>query len=376
MPDKLTPEQQFKLCFKKLPEINDNDMKNVISDFRYDKEKFIRLLIKTDLEQFTELLWNFGLKEVFLKHFKDYNNKESIFNGDYLDYIIKYRSEFVTYDEDGLASIDTSSKEIKAENLELTQLLIFLLEEIETGINVNFKSNILNNSFNTKSDLIIKSIINVLINEYVARKLNKVNLTYEEAELELLAAEDEYWVRDYMTRIENVHYIHEGLCFYFEDFDQYIDERDIQEYISTEMIEEYADDHYKFAEISLDLLKEKQTELSSKLRKKVGAKAKNDNIANLSVRLSYLIRLNRFLLQDEYNDIYEFPLSNNDCRLIHDYLTFYDLIPDQNSKTNTTSSSENYIKALIKNYRTYRSKLIREKTHEHINSYKNYNYLH
>lgn len=45
-----------------LPEMNENDMKKVISDFNFDKEKFIRLLIKTDLEQFTELLWNFGLK--------------------------------------------------------------------------------------------------------------------------------------------------------------------------------------------------------------------------------------------------------------------------------------------------------------------------
>ena len=375
MRDKLTPKQQFKLCFKNLPEINENVKKEIISDFNFDKEKFKRLLFKTDLEQFTELLWNFGLKEVFLKHFKEYSNKESIFNQDYLEHIIKYRPEFVTYYKDGLSSIDISSKEKKTENLELTHLLIFLLEEIETGINVNFRSNLLNKNFNTKNDFFLKLIINTLINEYVTRKLNKVNLTYEEAEMELLAAEDRYWVREYMARIENVHYIPEGRCFYFEDNDESIDEQDIHGYISTDMIEEYADDHYKSADINLDLLKEKQAELSSELIKKVGAKPKNDNIANISERLSYLIRLDRFFSQDEYNDIYEFPLSNKDCRLIHDYLSFYYLIPDQNSKTNTTSSSENYIKALIKNYRTHRANKIHDKSHDHINSYKKYNNL-
>ena len=373
MPDKLTPEQQFKLCFKMLPEMNENDMKKVISDFNFDKEKFIRLLIKTDLEQFTELLWNFGLKEVFLKHFKDYNNKETIINRDYFEHIIKYRSEFVIYDKDGLSSIDTSSKEKKADNLELTNLLIFLLEENENGINVNFKSNLLNKSFNTKSNFLLKSIIDVLKNEYVTRKLNEVNLTDEEAELELLAAEDRYWVREYMSRFSNIHYIHEGGCFYFEEYDIYTDEDNIQEYITTDMIEDYADEHYKFADITIELLKEKQIELSSKLKKKVGAKAKNDNIANISERLSYLIRLNRFIKQDKCNDISEYPLSNKDCRLIHDYLTFYDLIPDQNSKTTTTTTPENYIKALIKNYRTHRLKHIQERTHFQINSYKNNN---
>lgn len=113
----------------------------------------------------------FWLKEVFLKHFKDYNNKETIINRDYFEHIIKYRSEFVIYDKDGLSSIDTSSKK-KADNLELTNLLIFLLKENENGINVNFKSNLLNKSFNTKSNFLLKSIIDALKNEYVTRKLN------------------------------------------------------------------------------------------------------------------------------------------------------------------------------------------------------------
>lgn len=82
-----------------------------------------------------------------------------------------------------------------------------------------------------------------------------INLTDEEAELELLAAEDRYWVQEYMSRFSNIHYIHEGGCFYFEKNMTYTQMRIISEYITTDMIEDYADGHYKFADITIELLK-------------------------------------------------------------------------------------------------------------------------
>lgn len=379
MSSNLTLEQKYRLCFSTLPDPPDKLVKHIISKFQLNKDDFIRLLIKTDLEPYAELLWELGLLEVYYLNYLYFNPNNSPQKDNFvitsfehdLSYIRKYRPEFINFDSEGRSEIDVTSRKKRADDLELTNLLIFLLEEIENGINVNFKSNLLNKNFNTKNDFLLKSIIDALKNEYVTRKLNEVNINDEEAELELLASEDRYWVRDYMSRFPNIHYIHEGGCFYFEEYDIYTDEEDIQEYITTDMIEDYADEHYKFADITLDLLKEKQIELSSKLKKNVGAKAKNDNIADIAECLSYLIRLNRFFYQNSCNDITKFPLSNQDCRLIHDVLVFFGLISDQKEKTNTTTTPENYIKAIIKNYRIGRKFPEKYNTnHTRINSHK------
>ncbi|MHB9055775.1 MAG: hypothetical protein ACYC2P_06430 [Paludibacteraceae bacterium] len=375
----LTLEQKYRLCFSTLPDPPYIFVNQIISKFQLNKNDFIRLLIKTDLEPYTEILWNLGLLEVYYLNYLFFNPEKSNQYNDFemtnfthdLNYISKYRPEFIYFDSNGMSSIDTSSRKKKVDNLELTNLLIFLLDENNNGITVNFKSNLLNKSITTRNDLLIKSIIDTLKNEYVTRKLNEVNLTYEEAEMELLAAEDRYWVRDYMNRFSNIHYINEGGCFYYEEYELYVDEENIQEYITTDMIEDYADDHFTFVEVTLDLLKEKQIELSSKLAKKVGAIPKNDNIAELAESLSYLIRLNRFFEQNTCKDITEFPLSNQDCRLIHDVLVFFGLLSNQKEKSNTTTTPENYIKALINNYRLHRKVPVKNNAnHMRINSHK------
>ena len=66
MHHKLTPEQYFQLCFKKLPEINHSNILKVIEKYNFDKNNLERLLIKTDLENFTDLLWQFGIGRVHL----------------------------------------------------------------------------------------------------------------------------------------------------------------------------------------------------------------------------------------------------------------------------------------------------------------------
>ena len=87
--------------------------------------------------------------------------------------------------------------------------------------------------------------------------------------------------------------------------------------------------------------------------KKAGAKPKNDLLASKAEHFSYLIRLRRFINQDEYDDIEKFPISNADCRLIYDCFVFLGHLEDNIGKNNSTKP-ENYIRSLIDNYRANR----------------------
>jgi hypothetical protein len=73
-----------------------------------------------------------------------------------------------------------------------------------------------------------------------------------------------------------------------------------------------------------------------------------------------LIRLNRFLNQNECNDIEVFPIQNKDCILIYDYLLFFDLIDDPSSNTNSTKP-HNKIRSDIENFRKYRKPKLKNK---------------
>lgn len=383
MLSKLTLEEQFKLCFIYLPKPHEKHINLIVSAFDFKKQEFERLLFKTELEPYIEILWLYGLKEVIIKHFNEFQKLSSNTNGvvdsdtfsksfsDFLDHVINYKPELVSVDEDGWKHIDLTSQEKKNEELELTESLYFLLSEQSKGISLNFKSQITTSKFNSSSDFMVSAIINALIAEYAKKNYNEVNLNYEEAEWELLSLIDLDWIRKYIVRFEGVTQaeIDEDIYF-FDSYEAYINIRDIEEYIDSDMINEYADDHYKKADVTLEFITDRYKELKAKHKPKVGAKAKNDNIASLSERISYLIRLKRFLEQSEHDDISKFPISNKDCRLIHEYLVFWRLLESKSTSNNTTTP-DNYIKALIKNYRQHR-KLVRENNMVHylINSYK------
>lgn len=375
MLSKLTIEEQFKLCFIYLPNPPDMYIDIIISKFRFSKEKFTRLLVKTELEPYTEILWKFGLKEIYIKHFFDFQKQNSSIGNeinlktlsktflDYIDHIVKHKPNHFLIDNDSGINIDLTYTIKKNEELELTELLIFLLEEKQNGITLDFKSKITNNKFNCKSDLLLDPIINNIINEYKKRNYNEANLSYEEAEWELNTFPDLQWIRDYFKRFPTIIQTdYDNDMYYMEGYENPINIHDTHNYIEAYMIEDYANDHYTNADITLQFLKDKHKAL--KARTKVGAKPKNDYIASMTERLSYLIRLDRFFQQDIHKDISKFPISNKDYRLIHDYLVFWQFIEDKRETKNSTTP-ENYIKSLINNYRKHR-KLVTENNMVHM----------
>lgn len=339
--------EQFKLCFNSIPSIEDNIKDKIINDFQLNKTNFDKILIKADFEESTELLWLFGIRELYLKNFEIYNIKPKDLNQDRLEQIIKYRPECISYNDEGYINIDVSSKENKIIEIELTELLIFLLEESENKINTVLKSNRTGVNFSTDNPLIINLLFDSVKNKFIEKGYDLTNLDLLSAENELLDSYDIRWIKEYFERFIGIKKVDDN-TYQLDDFDELIDINNISDWINQDMINEYTQDHQTNAVITLQFLKQKLLNLKADIQSKPGAKAKNINTTNIVEFLLSFKRLEQFLLQDKVNDISLFPVSNKDCRLVHDYLVFFDLITDQRKNSNTTTP-EAYIKSLINN---------------------------
>lgn len=124
--------------------------------------------------------------------------------------------------------------------------------------------------------------------------------------------------------------------------------------------ESYKSDDYnlvfipvKRTEITLDLIDKTINELEESIKKnqrKAGVQIKNMSIGELARRLSYLHRISDFLNENDHASIKEFPLSNDTCKFIYEYLDFWDLLVVKEKHDKKEGSKRaNYIRSLIGN---------------------------
>ena len=319
----LEPSKNIELCFDNVSKYE--RFKNSRSTWDYNYNDLERLLIKTDLEQYTSFLYSYGL-----------------FNKLYKDQLLSI---------DNLEGFEiTYSNEEKG----LLELLIYLLTDNNSNITFKLKrGNKKADNFSFSNEKINSGFIKMIIDQYEKSNFNEENLTPAEAENDIYNMYDTDWIKQYIEKClaetdESVYYPRITTISDFEGF------------IDYEMINEYAFDHFTSREITLDYLKHK-LELYNSINPIVaGAKPKNDDLSRSKELLSYLIRLNRFLNQNECNDIEVFPIQNKDCILIYDYLLFFDLIDDPSSNTNSTKP-HNKIRSDIENFRKYRKPKLKNK---------------
>ena len=224
---------------------------------------------------------------------------------------------------------------------ELTETLIFLLDE-DAGTNLSISFQKSRNSITKYNSVVINNIINSLKKDYDKHNFNEEELTYDEAEAEIRNNSDNEWVYDYIKRI--ITYNPEIYPFEdnesIENFDYF---NAIQFFLDENMIKLYANEHYTKREVTLDLLKANNTKIF-KNKKKVGAKTKNELILIIGTNLSFLKRIDKYLISVEnLMNIESIKLTNNDCRFIHDCLVFFNLIEDYSNKTHTKTTPEKYI---------------------------------
>ena len=214
-------------------------------------------------------------------------------------------------------------------------LKMFLAAESNNKSKIGVSFTDLYNKINL-TDINLKELIKeTIIKEFENLKLNETECTRDEALEEIITVEDPEWLSEYAF----------GDC-----FDGY---RVNLDFVTEEIIENYIFSHYKPREVDLELINNVITELETSLNErkgKAGAKIKNMNIGELAKKLSLFHRFQKFLHQNNYSSIKDYPLSNNTCRFIYEYFDFWGLLYDHVKFDKSESDKRaKYIRSLIRN---------------------------
>lgn len=267
---------------------------------------FKRFLITNDMEEYSSLLMhlmNIQLKMNKLPYKGEFEENQKAILNDYWNY-----------------------------KRDITASLIILLSNEEGNLSITFQNS--KNSYIIDNDSIVESIIKGLLKEYKRRDLNIENLTVQEAEEAIKEKEDLEWIENWlMEKGQQVDpFLYEG----------------IDQFISNEMITEYAEEHYITREVDLEYLKNNIKILEQNSKRKAGAKPKNNGIAILARGIANLKRIDKYISnQEDIESFEQMKISDSDCKFIHDCLLFFGLIDDYSMNKNSTTPAK-YIRILLK----------------------------
>jgi len=217
----------------------------------------------------------------------------------------------------------------------LTETLHFILSN-DTGKNVSLTIYKSRNKKLVSNKDVVDTIIKSLFDDFKRKQFNLTNLTVEEAEQEIDKEWIDQWINEqsYNSSIDN----------------DFVDIMLIKD--NAKMIKSYADSHYRAREVNLEFLSANYQKFTCPRRP--GAKAKNIYKSITYKHLSYLKRIDKFLTQHEIKDIEEFPISNKDCRFIHDCMVLFNLIDDKTVNKINDTKPENYIRTIL-NEKSFKS---------------------
>jgi len=281
--EKSTVSQRFKMCFFKGDE-HFSSLENASLKDSYNYGILRDILIENDLDVYCDLLI-------------DYQNN-------LFDY---FETESVVY------KLLDEIHGINIKENTYTRLLKFLYENIDSnwGIKINFT-----NLNGTKIDIRDKEVSNIIFDAfkslYIRLEMNKRPFTFEQA-------------KEYLEHPGNFQELVEAYDTYYsigEDDSEYVD----SENIPTEVIQYFMDNTLNECMINKEFLEVRSKELESSIegiKPKSGRKIENIYQGELALDLSYLIRFQRFVLQDEFENIYDMPISVKDLELIYEYFEFW-----------------------------------------------------
>lgn len=320
----------FDLCFGNDKLISENILGNYIKAFpNYNYEEFKRITFKTEIEPYTALLWMYIA-------FNENNIKA----------------------QRPISIVEKNIKTIK-NNIDLIQALLFFFEADIEQTTCTLKD--AKNTCKITSCVYIEDIKSSLLKRFKETGLQFSKYTFDEAKEILLNKRDITWIQQYCKqRITDYEFS--------TSESEEINWENPKEYVTNDIIEDYAYSHTIEREISRELLLDRLQCLKNRLRTKPGARRKNNRVAKLAIRLYYLANLEKFIFSNKENDISKMKLRNSHCRLIYEYLRHFNLIDDIDSQQNSTTP-ESYIKALINNYYK-QANANKDYAKDRINSYK------
>lgn len=297
--------RKFSECFSvDVNHINtDINLDSFIINQEIDILELRKLLIKNDLEEYVSLLMSY----VYSLYFSSLALENSM----------KFEKN----------TENASNK--KNHEKELTKLLIFLFSSNFGKLtSISFKKP--RNSITISNQVLIETVVASAIDEFKENNYHVLKLTYQEAKAEML--QSDIW--------KNHVYIYENLGTY--------EQPDLIKQENTLSIERYADTHFKTIQIELDSLIQKYESMNIPTTR--GAKTKNSDIAFLANKLLFLKRIDKYLSNKNIVEISQMPLTNQECRFIHDFLVCFNLVENKNTSSSKTLP-QNFIKSIFKAFK-------------------------
>jgi hypothetical protein len=257
----------------------------VYDNSEYDYQEFYEKFKNTSLKPFLHLLFEYQNLYFSLKEAKE--QLAETFHKNYRD-----------------ANID---------QLKFTNLLLFIHEKLDLsyGINISFM-NSSRKKIEVRDSEYLKYIYNATIQYYIEKEFNYSDLSFEEA-YEMLRSPN--YKDDLIIAYETNGYKRADI-----DIDN----------IPNSVIEHFAQTIARKRDVNYDFLIAKKREIENTLQvfKKdanPGRKFINQEVARIVLNVSYLIRFERFILQDEYDNIFDMKFKNEDLELLYEYVLFWGL---------------------------------------------------
>ena len=378
---KLTTEQCFGICqgFHFMERIR-HGFVDIKDEFNSKIEKFSKLLIKTDLEEYTEFLLANELLHLYWK--SPMNAEESAYQRNKTEIELSKILYYFLSNENREMTISIRRGQFKNDNYKADNEIISSLmfegllnqyrahgynerrltfeavknkfkhfrenKELETFILDWYINNKYYDQYQDENQIVSK--VQVLF--YNPETNTDIPFDESKSEFEINKESEEFYIKMKIKKKVIEQSIDKAAIFdkvekglsYLQD-DEYHD--------VFELLSDYQDRFIIKEDITLEWLEKRMKYLGILGKKKAGAKPKNDYLASKAEHYSYQIRLRRFINQEEYDDIEKFPISNNDCRLIFNCFVFFGYLEPEIGKSNSTKP-ENYIRSLIDNYRANR----------------------
>lgn len=196
---------------------------------------------------------------------------------------------------------------------------------------------------------VINAIANGLLNKYKEKKYDKL-IKYGIVQYIVSKNLDKKWIEYYCAKNKISKVVYQTQL----NEDPSFPVRTIQELDEYIIFFRGKDIDSDFLKIKLKALKANPRDSS---KKKSGAPPKNDLMADIAEKISYIIGFQDFLSQDKHTAIKEMPIKNVECRVIHDCLNFFGMIENKKDTTFYTTSNtaySNYIRTTINNHRKKR----------------------
>jgi hypothetical protein len=241
------------------------------------------------------------------------------------------------------------------QNLVFQEELVLSLKELLSGGKLNSAITNIPKTHTIKNEKVINvlftSAINSLSNEIQKLGLNRFPIANEEAVEAINNHTDVEWIKNWM---ESAGYIDPDYeSFTLENFDDYIyniirsDIAEGQTKMMDNLISEYAYHHPEVVLPDIESIDRILLRIREQKSKK-GRKQETEILKFIAYTLSCLKRLDRYLEDQKIDTINEVPITNEDCRFIHDVMAFFGLINDYTDHPKYLKNLEKHIRKMLK----------------------------